>query len=136
MRNVKSDVAFFIGNDTLDTEPIEIPQNAEKSKNTDDENGTLRHYHNNIINFASPKRMLKEKSKKISNRFGSSRTIELGHSGSAQAMSLLNPEPSSTNTINGSCSSKKSKYSGKKYQMFKYIYIIIIMLDFYLPCYL
>lgn len=130
---MKSDVAFFIGNDTLDTEPLEIPENGTKPKNTDDEDGTIRHYHNNIINFASPKRVLKEKSKKISNRFGSSsQTLELGHSGSAQGMALLNPEPSSTNTLR-SCASKKSKYSGKQYQMFKYIYCNL-SISFFLPC--
>ena len=118
MRNVKSDVAFFIGNDTLDTEPIEIRENGERHKNTGEDNGAARNYHNNIINFASPKRMLKEKSKKISNRFGSSKTLELRHSGSAQAMSLLNPEASSTNTVDGSCTSKKSKYSGKSKQIY------------------
>ena len=73
-------------------------------------NGTDGNYQNNILSFASSKQMLKEKKKRVNNRFGNS-NLELGHSESAQAMSLLShQDASSTNTL--SSNSKKSRSSG------------------------
>ena len=50
MRNVKSDVAFFIGNDTVETDPIEVLENGERHKNTEEENGFARIEHSDEMN--------------------------------------------------------------------------------------
>ena len=115
MRNVKSDVAFFIGNDTMDNNMEALGNETErKVNNTSNSNDTSGNYHSNIIHFSSPTKMLKDKKNKKSNRFGSFNNCDLGHSESAQAMSLLHPDAASTHTINESCSSsKKSRHSGK-----------------------
>ena len=119
MTNVKSDVAFFIGNDTVDTNPVDMPDtpihvNEKEVNNKEESNGTLSNLQNNIINFATPKPKGTGKKRSLSSRFGSSKTMEFGHSESTQTMSLLNPSASSTNTISDGGTSKKSRYSGKR----------------------
>ena len=122
MRNVKSDVAFFIGNDTMDNNVEVMEDDSERklndSTNSKNSNGN---YHGNIINFASPAKLLKDKKNKKCNRFGSINNFDLGHSESAQAMSLLHPDASSNHTIDESCSSsKKSKHSSKIAKIINY----------------
>ena len=118
IRNVKSDVAFYIGNDVMgNNTPTEDVTDAriysgkeDNQTNNSVSNGTDGNYQNNILSFASSKQMLKEKKKRVNNRFGNS-NLELGHSESAQAMSLLShQDASSTNTL--SSNSKKSRSSG------------------------
>ena len=118
MRNVKSDVAFFIGNDAMDNNVEDLGNEKERKNNkTSNSNGTSGNYHSNIINF-SPTKILKDKKNKKNNRFGSINNFDLEHSESAQAMSLLHPDAStqaSNHTIDESCSSsKKSRHSGKE----------------------
>ena len=63
MRNVKSDVAFFIGNDTMDNN-VEVMEDDSERKHNDSTNSknSAGNYHGNIINFASPAKLLKEAS--------------------------------------------------------------------------
>ena len=64
MRNVQSDVAFFIGNDAMDTNPMDMPGSEEKGDSGIGLNGkNTGNYQSNIISFASPKHILKEQKK-------------------------------------------------------------------------
>ena len=132
MRNVQSDVAFFVGCDSMDNN-VEtlIEENDTKHNNSvDNSNNSNGNYHGNIINFSSPTKLLKDKRNKKGSRFGSINNFDLGHSESAQAMSLLHHDATSTNTIAESCSSsKKSKHSSKKDIVFAYENVRLKYLD-------
>ena len=123
MRNVQSDVAFFVGCDSMDNNVETLIEDNEIKHNNsaDNSNNSNGNYHGNIINFSSPAKILKDKRNKKTSRFGSINNFDLGHSESAQAMSLLHHDATSTNTIAESCSSsKKSKHSSKKIMIFAY----------------
>ena len=123
MRNVQSDVAFFVGCDSMDNNVETLIEDNEIKHNNsaDNSNNSNGNYHGNIINFSSPAKILKDKRNKKTSRFGSINNFDLGHSESAQAMSLLHHDATSTNTIAESCSSsKKSKHSSKKDMIFSY----------------
>ena len=116
MRNVQSDVAFFIGNDATDTNHMDLSGAAEEKGDSGiglNSKHTGHNYQHNIISFASPKHILKEQKQQLAKRFGSSKAMERSQSESAQARSpLVNPDVSSTNTICGSLNSNKSPNSG------------------------
>ena len=118
MRNVKSDVAFFIGNDTVDTNQLEtldteFPVHIKENRNKENSNGPVSHFYSNIIDFTIPKEKGKQKNNIMSNRSESSKTLDLGHTECAQTISLLDPRTSCTTNGSESGTLKKSRYSGK-----------------------